>query len=157
MVKVELKYIWKTFAELSLDELYAIINLRQKVFIVEQDCPYIDADYADQDAFHLLVYNDKDFIEYLRAFRPGIKYEGSSLGRIVTEINSRGLGIGKEITKEGIKFLSKEYSNHEIVISAQHRLEHFYVELGFKARGEVYLEDDIDHIQMYILPNDETG
>ena len=157
MVKVELKYIWKTFAELSLDELYAIINLRQKVFIVEQDCPYIDADYADQDAFHLLVYNDKDLIGYLRAFRPGIKYEGSSLGRIVTEINSRGLGIGKEITKEGIKFLSKEYSNHEIVISAQHRLEHFYVELGFKARGEVYLEDDIDHIQMYILPNDETG
>ena len=157
MAKVEVKYIWKTFAELSLDELYAIINLRQKVFIVEQDCPYIDADYADQDAFHLLAYNDKDLIGYLRAFRPGIKYDGSSLGRIVTEINSRGLGIGKEITEEGVNFLSKEYPNHEIVISAQHRLEHFYVELGFKARGEVYLEDDIDHIQMYILPNDETG
>jgi ElaA protein len=157
MSNIKIKYIWKTFAEFSSDELYAMIHLRQKVFIVEQDCPYIDADYADQDAFHLLVYNDKDLIGYLRAFRPGIKYEGSSLGRIVTEINSRGLGIGKEITKEGIKFLSKEYSNHEIVISAQHRLEHFYVELGFKARGEVYLEDDIDHIQMYILPNDETG
>ena len=152
MIKVELKYIWKTFAELSLDELYAIINLRQKVFIVEQDCPYIDADYADQDAFHLLVYNDKDLIGYLRAFRPGIKYDGSSLGRIVTEINSRGIGIGKEITKEGVNFLSKEYPDHEIVISAQHRLEHFYVELGFTARGEVYLEDDIDHIQMYLSP-----
>ena len=150
MAKVEVKYIWKTFAELSLDELYAIINLRQKVFIVEQDCPYIDADYADQDAFHLLAYNDKDLIGYLRAFRPGIKYDGSSLGRIVSEINSRGLGIGKEITKEGVNFLSKEYPDHEIVISAQHRLEHFYVELGFKARGEVYLEDDIDHIQMYL-------
>ena len=152
MSNIKIKYIWKTFAELSSDELYAMIHLRQKVFILEQDCPYIDADYADQDAFHLLVYNDKDLIGYLRAFRPGIKYEGSSLGRIVTEINSRGLGIGKEITKEGIKFLSKEYSNHEIVISAQHRLEHFYVELGFKARGEVYLEDDIDHIQMYLPP-----
>ena len=150
MSKIEVKYIWKTFAELSLDELYAIIHLRQKVFIVEQDCPYIDADYADQDAFHLLAYNDKDLIGYLRAFRPGIKYDGSSLGRIVTEINSRGLGIGKEITKEGVNFLSKEYPDHEIVISAQHRLEHFYVELGFKARGEVYLEDDIDHIQMYL-------
>ena len=150
MAKVEVKYIWKTFAELSLDELYAIINLRQKVFIVEQDCPYIDADYADQDAFHLLAYNDKDLIGYLRAFRPGIKYDGSSLGRIVSEINSRGLGIGKEITKEGVNFLSKEYPDHEIVISAQHRLEHFYVDLGFKARGEVYLEDDIDHIQMYL-------
>jgi len=91
-------------------------------------------------------------IGYLRAFKPGIKYEGSSLGRIVTEINSRGLGIGKEITKEGVNFLSREFPNHEIIISAQHRLEHFYIDLGFSARGEVYLEDDIDHIQMYILP-----
>ena len=150
MSNIKIKYIWKTFAELSSDELYAMIHLRQKVFIVEQDCPYIDVDYADQDAFHLLAYSDKDLIGYLRAFRPGIKYDGSSLGRIVTEINSRGLGIGKEITEEGVNFLSKEYPNHEIVISAQHRLEHFYVELGFKARGEVYLEDDIDHIQMYL-------
>ena len=150
MSNIIIKYIWKTFAELSSDELYAMIHLRQKVFIVEQDCPYIDADYADQDAFHLLAYNDKDLIGYLRAFRPGIKYDGSSLGRIVTEINSRGLGIGKEIIKEGVNFLSKEYPDHEIVISAQYRLMHFYDELGFEARGEVYLEDDIDHIQMYL-------
>jgi len=152
MSNIKIKYVWKIFAELSSDELYAMIHLRQKVFIVEQDCPYIDADYADQDAFHLLAYNDKDLIGYLRAFRPGIKYYGSSLGRIVTEINSRGFGIGKEITKEGVNFLSKEYPDHEIVISAQHRLMHFYVELGFEARGEVYLEDDIDHIQMYLPP-----
>ena len=150
MSNIKIKYIWKTFAELSLDELYAMVHLRQKVFIVEQDCPYIDADYADQDAFHLLAYNNKDLIGYLRAFRPGIKYDGSSLGRIVTEINSRGLGIGKEIIKEGVNFLSKEYPDHEIVISAQYRLMHFYDELGFEARGEVYLEDDIDHIQMYL-------
>src|SRR6056300_33273 len=152
MINTEIKYIWKAFDELSSDELYAMIHLRQKVFIVEQDCPYIDADYTDQEAFHLLVYKNNDLIGYLRAFRPGIKYEGSSLGRIVTEIDSRGLGIGKEIIKEGVNFLLKEYPDHEIVISAQHRLEHFYVELGFAARGEVYLEDDIDHIQMYLPP-----
>ncbi len=152
MINTEIKYIWKAFDKLSSDELYAMIYLRQKVFIVEQDCPYIDADYTDQEAFHLLVYKNNDLIGYLRAFKPGIKYEGSSLGRIVTEINSRGLGIGKEITKEGVNFLSREFPNHEIVISAQHRLEHFYIDLGFSARGEVYLEDDIDHIQMYILP-----
>ena len=152
MINTEIKYIWKAFDELSSDELYAMIYLRQKVFIVEQDCPYIDADYTDQEAFHLLVYKNNDLIGYLRAFKPGIKYEGSSLGRIVTEINSRGLGIGKEITKEGVNFLSREFPNHEIIISAQHRLEHFYIDLGFSARGEVYLEDDIDHIQMYILP-----
>ena len=141
---------WKEFNELSLDDLYAILNLRQKVFVLEQDCPYIDADYSDQDAFHLLGYKDNDLIAYLRAFKPGIKYEGSSLGRIVTEINSRGLGVGKKIIKEGVKFLKKEYPNNEVIISAQHRLEDFYIDLGFISRGEVYLEDDIDHIQMYI-------
>jgi len=147
---LEVTCFWKEFNELSLDDLYAILNLRQKVFVLEQDCPYIDADYSDQDAFHLLGYKDNDLIAYLRAFKPGIKYEASSLGRIVTEINSRGLGVGKKIIKEGVKFLKKEYPDNEIIISAQHRLEDFYVDLGFTSRGEVYLEDDIDHIQMYI-------
>ena len=147
---LEVTCFWKEFNELSLDDLYAILNLRQKVFVLEQDCPYIDADYSDQDAFHLLGYKDNDLIAYLRAFKPGIKYEGSSLGRIVTEINSRGLGVGKKIIKEGVKFLRKEYPDNEIIISAQHRLEDFYIDLGFTSRGEVYLEDDIDHIQMYI-------
>ena len=145
--------MWKNFDELSIDELYAVLHLRQEVFIVEQDCPYLDADNSDQNAFHLLCYEDNKLIAYLRAFKPGVKYEGSSMGRIVTEINSRGLGLGKEITKEGVKFLNKEYPNQEIVISAQHRLKNFYTDLGFIPRGEVYLEDDIDHIQMYILPN----
>ena len=148
----EIKLIWKEYKDLSSDELYAILHLRQKVFVLEQNCPYIDADYSDQDAFHLLAYKDNDLIGYLRAFKPGIKYEGSSLGRIVTEINSRGLGVGKMITIEGVNFLRKEYSNYEIVISAQHRLQHFYIDLGFTPRGEVYLEDNIDHIQMYFIP-----
>ena len=149
---VNLKNGFKEYKDLSSDELYAILHLRQKVFVLEQDCPYIDADYSDQDAFHLLAYKDNDLIGYLRAFKPGIKYEGSSLGRIVTEINSRGLGVGKMITIEGVNFLRKEYSNYEIVISAQHRLQHFYIDLGFTPRGEVYLEDNIDHIQMYFIP-----
>ena len=148
----EIKLIWKEYKDLSSDELYAILHLRQKVFVLEQDCPYIDADYSDQDAFHLLAYKDNELIGYLRAFKPGIKYEGSSLGRIVTEINSRGLGVGKMITIEGVNFLRNEYSNYEIVISAQHRLQHFYIDLGFTPRGEVYLEDNIDHIQMYFIP-----
>jgi len=149
----KIKFVWKNFDELSIDELYAALHLRQEVFVVEQDCPYLDADNSDQSAFHLLCYEENKLIAYLRAFKPGVKYDGSSMGRIVTEINSRGLGLGKEITKEGVKFLKKEYPNHEIVISAQHRLKHFYIDLGFIPRGEVYLEDDIDHIQMYFLSN----
>ena len=148
----EIQLIRQEYIDLSRDELYSILHLRQKVFVLERVGPYIDADYSDQDAFHLLAYKDNDLIGYLRAFKPGIKYEGSSLGRIVTEINSRGLGVGKMITIEGVNFLRKEYSNYEIVISAQHRLQHFYIDLGFTPRGEVYLEDNIDHIQMYFIP-----
>ena len=151
----KIKFVWKNFDELSNDELYAALHLRQEVFVVEQDCPYLDADNSDQNAFHLLCYEGNKLIAYLRAFKPGVKYDGSSMGRIVTEINSRGLGLGKEITKEGVKFLKKEYPNHEIVISAQHRLKHFYINLGFTPRGEVYLEDDIDHIQMYLTPTQQ--
>ena len=146
----EIKLLWKKYIDLSNDELYAILHLRQKVFVLEQNCPYIDADYSDQDALHLLAYRGNDLIGYLRAFRPGIKYEGSSLGRIVIEMNSRGLGIGKKITIEGVELLRKEYPKSEIIISAQHRLEHFYIDLGFTSRGDVYLEDNIDHIQMFI-------
>ena len=79
-------------------------------------------------------------------------YEGSSLGRILVEINSRGQSLGKNVTQEGVNFLQKKHPNEEIIISAQHRLEYFYNELGFTSRGNIYLEDDIDHIQMFLKP-----
>ena len=145
-----IKFKWKKYKELSLDDLYAILNLRQQVFILEQNCPYIDADYSDQDAYHLLGLKDGELVAYLRAFAPNIKYEGSSMGRIVVSENNRNQDIGKDITKIGINFLKEKYPNSEIIISAQYRLEEFYINLGFKSRGDVYLEDDIDHIQMYI-------
>tara|TARA_B100000579_G_scaffold57283_1_gene40886 strand:- start:170 stop:628 length:459 start_codon:yes stop_codon:yes gene_type:complete len=145
---MNIKFKWKIFEELSKDELYAVLNLRQKVFIVEQNCPYIDLDYADQRAYHLLVYFENELIGYLRAFSPGIKYDESSLGRITTVMGYRNKGIGKKITNEGVSFLLNKYPDNNIVISAQHRLIKFYQELDFKERGEVYLEDDIDHIEM---------
>ena len=114
----EIKLLWKKYVDLSNDELYAILHLRQKGICIRQNCPYIDADYSDQDALHLLAYLGSNLIGYLRAFRPlRIKYEGSSLGRIVTEMDSRGLGIGKKITIEGVELLRKEYPKNEIIIS----------------------------------------
>ena len=146
----KIDFVWKKFNELSIDDLYAILNLRQQVFVLEQNCPYIDADYSDQDAFHLLGLLDNKLVAYLRAFPPNIKYAGSSMGRIVVKESYRNLGIGKDITITGINFLKEKYPDSEIVISAQHRLEQFYCDLGFASRGEVYLEDDIDHIQMFL-------
>lgn len=149
----KVNYIWKTFSDLTRDELYEVIHLRQKVFIVEQNCPYVDADFSDQDAFHLLGYDEGSLISYLRAFPPGIKYQGASLGRIVVDASKRGEQLGQSLTKEGISYLSNHYPDAEIIISAQYRLESFYNELGFTSRGDVYLEDDIDHIQMFFLKN----
>ncbi len=149
----KIKFVWKKFDELSSDDLYAILHLRQQVFIVEQNCPYLDADNSDQNAFHLLGYEGKKLVAYLRAFAPNIKYEGSSMGRIVVDQVKRGEDLGKKITNIGKDFLLDNYPDFEIVISAQHRLIKFYNNLGFVSRGEVYLEDDIDHIQMYISPN----
>ena len=147
----KIDFVWKKFNELSIDDLYAILNLRQQVFILEQNCPYIDADYSDQDAFHLLGFQGNKLVAYLRAFPPHIKYpHSSSMGRIVVEESQRKQDIGKDITKIGINFLKEQYPDSQIVISAQHRLEQFYCDLGFASRGKVYLEDDIDHIQMYL-------
>ena len=149
--KIGLIYHYKEFNQLSIDDLYASLNLRQQVFVLEQNCPYIDSDYSDQDAFHILVFDKfPNLVAYLRAFPPNIKYAGSSMGRIVVKESYRNLGIGKDITITGINFLKEKYPDSEIVISAQHRLEQFYCDLGFASRGEVYLEDDIDHIQMFL-------
>ena len=145
-MKIEFK--WKIFSELTTDELYEIIYLRQKVFIVEQDCPYVDADYADQKAYHLLACIDGKLVGYLRAFEPGFKYFEASIGRIIILSEYRKEGLGKKITSKGTSFLFEKFPGNNIVISAQYRLLNFYNNLGFAERGEVYLEDDIDHIEM---------
>ena len=141
-------FIWHDFNSISKDELYDVLSLRQRVFIIEQDCFYEDLDYSDQDANHLLLYEDNKLIAYSRVFPPGIKYDAASIGRIVTDLDYRGKGYGKIITQESIQFLKNNFPESDISISAQYRLIDFYENLGFEREGNVYLEDDIDHIKM---------
>ena len=143
---------WKSYALLTKKELYAIMHLRQQVFVLEQNCPFIDADLNDEISDHLLGYQDDVLIAYARLVQPDSLYLGPSIGRIVTAEKVRGMGFGKIITQAAIDFSSKKYPNQDITISAQHRLLNFYQDLNFKAEGEVYLEDDIDHIKMTINP-----
>ena len=143
-------FIWHDFGSISKEELYDVLNLRQKVFIIEQDCFYEDLDYSDQDANHLLLYKDNKLIGYSRVFAPGIKYDTASIGRIVTDFKYRGLGIGKEITIKSIEFIKKNYPNSDITISAQLRLRKFYRNIGFVEEGNNYLEDGIAHIKMIL-------
>ena len=84
---MQIKWDFKAFSELNIDELYAMMVLRQEVFIVEQVCPYMDADGKDQKSHHLLGYDaDGDLVAHLRLVAPGVSYQEMSFGRIVTSI-----------------------------------------------------------------------
>ena len=85
---------WKSYSALTKDELYALLNLRQQVFVVEQDCPFIDADFKDQDCDHLLAYQNNELVGYLRVAKPGKRYEGPEIGRVLTAEKIRREGAG---------------------------------------------------------------
>ncbi len=101
---------WKSFSALTKDELYALLNLRQQVFVVEQDCPFIDADFKDQDCDHLLAYQNNELAGYLRVAKPGKRYEGPEIARVLTAEKIRRQGAGKILTKEAIEFLRFQIS-----------------------------------------------
>jgi len=144
---------WKTvaFNELTLEELYQMMIVRQEVFVVEQNCPYLDADDKDQKCFHVLGYENNDLIAYARLVPKGVSYENSvSIGRILTTEKGRGKGVGKGLVQFSIDETKRLFNATEITISAQCYLIKFYKSFGFKIVGEEYLEDDIPHIKMLL-------
>ena len=140
------------FYQLNLDELYECMVLRQDVFVVEQDCPYLDADGKDREAWHLMGFDEnQQLIAYTRLLPKGISYENyASIGRVVTAQNARKLGAGKKIMHASIEWCHRLFPNQKIKISAQTYLLKFYKNLGFEPVGEEYLEDNIPHIAMIL-------
>ena len=138
----------KTFKQLSTDELYAILQLRSEVFVVEQDCVYQDLDYKDQYALHVLGFKNEALVAYTRIFKPGDYFENASIGRVIVKENERKYRYGYDIMEASIKAIKNYYNETKIEISAQLYLKKFYNNLGFKAIGEEYLEDGIPHIGM---------
>ena len=143
-------YQWQTcdFAGLNTLELYAALRLRQQVFVLEQHCAYLDLDNLDQDAIHMLCWQDGLLLAYQRCLAPGANFSESALGRIVVSAPARGRDLGRELVRRGIKHNLERWPRHDIRINAQAYLQAFYAELGFVAQGEVFDEDDIPHIQM---------
>lgn len=138
------------FYELNLDELYAIMVLRQEIFIVEQNCPFVDADGKDQLAYHLMVLDENSkLVAYTRLFNKNVYYEGyTSIGRVVTSASARGGGIGKILIQKSIEKTIELFGNEPIKIGAQRYLEKFYQSFGFELTGNNYVEDGIDHTYM---------
>ena len=143
---------WRTmaFGELTPAELYAILQLRQDVFIIEQDCIYPDLDNLDPLATHMCAWRDSEIMAYQRCLPPGASYRESSLGRIVVAPAGRGLQLGRELVKRGIDYNRSRWPNSNIQIGAQAHLQDFYGSLGFTPLGDEYIEDGIAHRHMLL-------
>ena len=144
----ELKWVWKKFEELNTDELYGLLVVRQRVFVVEQSCHYLDADGKDTSAFHLMGYLDDRLVAYARILRPGASYAEVSIGRVLTTTEVRGKGVGIDLMKRSLQYIRSEFGNVPVRLSAQTYLLKFYEDLGFKSTGKEYFEDEIPHTEM---------
>jgi ElaA protein len=147
-----MNWILKHFDELTAKELYLILQLRNEVFIVEQNCPYQDLDDKDLKALHLMGMQKNKLLAYSRLLAPGISYSESSIGRVVSSPAARKSGIGKKLMAESIAQIQNLFHTNTIRIGAQLYLKSFYESFGFIQKGDVYLEDNIPHIIMLRKP-----
>lgn len=147
-MNTDLKWVIKYFPQLHIDELYNILYLRNEVFVVEQQAAYLDTDYKDQKALHILGYLDDKLVVYCRLFRPGDYFEEASIGRVVASPQYRKYGYGHLLMDKAVELMKTEFNEVGITISAQLYLQKFYESHGFERTSETYLEDGIPHIQM---------
>ena len=147
-----MKWILKKFDELTSHELYSILQLRNEVFVVEQNCVYQDADNKDQASYHFTGWKNDKLIAYTRLLPKGVAYKDYvSIGRVVTASSERRNSIGKELIKKSIEQLNNLFESVPIKIGAQLYLKKFYSEFGFRQNSDVYSEDGIEHIEMIKL------
>lgn len=143
----------KHWNELSKEELYEILAVRIRVFVIEQNCPYQDADGKDYNSYHLFAMNDNhECIACLRLVEPGVSYDEWSIGRVATDLRYRQTGLGKEMMSKAMLHFKEHLNNPAVRISAQTYLKQFYKNFGFEETGKAYLEDNIPHIEMLFQP-----
>ena len=143
----------KHYNDLSLNEFHDIIALRIKVFVVEQNCPYLELDGKDKKAYHLICRNGTgDIVATARILPPGVSYDDTSIGRVVIDESIRGNGVGHDLMIKSVEFCGVEFGNTPIQISAQKHLEKYYEQHQFYSTGKEYLEDNIPHVEMRFTP-----
>jgi ElaA protein len=148
---------WKCvpFVALTPQELYAALRLRSEVFVVEQNCVFLDMDNYDQQCLHLLGFDGETLVAYTRLVPPGVIYEQASIGRVVTSPEVRRTGGGRLLMEESIRQVGVHFGAGDIKIGAQLYLKRFYESFGFAQVSDVYLEDGIEHI--YMIRNKSVG
>ncbi|MDQ6684586.1 MAG: GNAT family N-acetyltransferase [Pseudomonadota bacterium] len=150
----DLRWRWRRFQRLRVDELHDILAARQRVFSVEQECAFLDIDGCDERAAHLAAWSaaQREPLAYARLLDPGVKYVEASIGRVMTSAAARGAGLGREVFRRALARARSAWPELGVRISAQSRLEAFYQGFGFVAAGATYLEDGIAHTEMLLAP-----
>jgi ElaA protein len=148
-----MNWCWQRFADLGVDNLYDALQLRCRVFVLEQGA-YLDPDGVDRASWHLLGRDAAagTLVAYLRLVDAGVKYAEPSLGRVITAPEARGTGLGRALMAEGVAGCARFWPGRAARISAQAHLERFYGGFGFMRVGDDYLEDNIPHVEMLRRP-----
>ncbi len=153
MMTGSITWSWWKLADAAPLTLFAYLQLRSEVFVVEQGCAYRDMDDHDLVAWHLTGTDAAGrLLGVARLLPPGEKYEEPSLGRVTVAPASRGTGAGHLLVEEALRKAAAEYPGYGHRIQAQAYLERFYASHGFESVGEAYLEDGIPHIDMTLGP-----
>jgi len=148
-VNAKIDFYIKSFEELTTSELYELLRLRSDIFVVEQECVFLDLDSKDKEAIHIVGVKNNEIIAYARLFKPGDYYKESSIGRVVVKKEERTYNFGHQLMDFSIKTIEDKFKTKTIKIGAQKYLKKFYESHGFYQIGEEYLEDGIIHIYMY--------
>ncbi|MFG6455617.1 GNAT family N-acetyltransferase [Roseateles sp. BYS96W] len=137
------------FAELGVQQLHDVLRLRSEVFVVEQQCVFLEIDGLDPKTWHLLgTGDDGQLLAYTRLIPPGVKAPDALIGRVVTAPAARGGGTGRALMAESITQCERLWPGHAITLHAQAHLQRFYGSFGFEPVGEPYIEDGIPHVEM---------
>lgn len=136
------------FSDLRLEELYEILRLRSEIFVVEQNCVFLEPDNKDQKSWHLMIRQEGKLAAYSRLLPAGLSFEEMSIGRVVTAGFARGSGLGRILMQRSVEACFELFGEGPIRIGAQYHLRKFYESIGFEVTGEIYDEDGIDHAEM---------
>jgi ElaA protein len=142
----------KPFQALTPEELYQLLRLRSQVFVVEQQCVFLDLDNKDQQCLHLMGWSNENMTAYARLLPPGLSYDEASIGRVVSSPDARRQGHGRKLMATAITECTRIFGDRDIRIGAQLYLKEFYASFGFRQVSDTYLEDDILHIEMILSP-----
>ena len=144
----QVHFEWLPFSELTARDVHDLLQLRQRVFVVEQRCAYLDADGADPLCWHGLGRRRGSLVATARLVPPGLKFVEPAIGRVVTAPEARGTGVGRALMLAAITQVQRLHPGQPIRLGAQRYLERFYASLGFEVAGEPYDEDGIPHVEM---------